>query len=243
MNPSELVHKEAQLIFWGCGIGFALLFFGGLFPISHFIPPPSPQLSGTELLALYGPHILAVKTCVLMGIVGSSLLIPWSVMVAVQVSRMEQGRQLPIWAITSLIAGCVNAVAFILPFVFWAAAFYRVDRAPDLVQLISDMSWLEFLMFAPPFSMQLLCVAFGGLTQKSGPEVFPRWYLFLNIWMAVLGLPGIIAIYFFTGPFAWNGLIGFWLPVGSYGLFLPVTFYQFYQAINKHPGTVSAGTS
>jgi hypothetical protein len=61
--------------------------------------------------------------------------------------------------------------------------------------------------------------------------------------MAVLGLPGIIAIYFFTGPFAWNGLIGFWLPVGSYGLFLPVTFYQFYQAINKHPGTVSAGTS
>lgn len=231
MTPSQVVHEKLQLVLWACGIGFGLLFFGGLVPLSGFIPPPSPQLSGADLLALYGPRLAWVKLGIVMGLLGSSLLVPWSAMVAVQVARMEQGRRLPVWAIFSFGAGCVNAVAFILPFIFWAGAYYRPDRSPDLVLLISDMTWLEFLLFFPTFSFQLLCVGMAGLTQRQGPPVFPRWFLWLNLWMALIGGTGIVSLFVFSGPFAWNGAIGFWLPVGSYVPFLIVTFVQFYRAI------------
>jgi hypothetical protein len=49
--------------------------------------------------------------------------------------------------------------------------------------------------------------------------------------MAMIGGTGLISIFFFSGPFAWNGVVGFWIPVGSYVPFLIVTFVQFYKAI------------
>lgn len=231
MTPSEFAHTRLQLGLWGCGIGFGVLFFVGLMPFAGFIPPPSPELSGSELMAEFGPKLNWVKLGILTGLLGATLLIPWSALVSLQIARMEEGRRIPLWGIFSLIAGCVNAVAFILPFIFWAGAFYRADRSPELVQLINDMTWLEFLLFFPAFSMQLFCLAMAGLTQKQGPQVFPRWFLYLNLWMAVTGSTGALCIFFFSGPLAWNGAIGFYLPVGAYVPFLIVTYVQFYKTI------------
>jgi hypothetical protein len=236
MTSSQFVHERLQLALWGCGIGFAVLFFVGLMPLSGFIPPPSPGLSGAELMAEFGPRLTWVKLGIVVGLLGSALLVPWSALVAIQIARMEEGRRVPLWAIFAFGAGCVNAVAFILPFIFWAGAFYRPDLSPELVQLINDITWLEFLMFFPTFSMQLFCLAMAGFTQRQGPQVFPRWFLYLNLWMAGIGGTGVACIFFFGGPLAWNGVIGFWLPVGSYVPFLVVTFIQFYRTIiaEKH---------
>lgn len=230
LTPSQYAHEKLQLGLWACGIGFGVLFFVGLAVFSGFIPPPSPELTGQELLDKYD-NLNMVKLGILTGLLGATLLIPWSAMVSIQIARMEQGRRFPIWAIFSFIAGAVNAVAFILPFIFWAGAFYRSDRSPELVQLINDMTWLEFLLFFPAFSMQLFCLAMAGLTQREGPQVFPRWFLYLNLWMALIGSTGTLCIFFFSGPFAWNGIIGFYLPVGSYVGFLLVTYVQFYKTI------------
>ncbi|MFI5623291.1 hypothetical protein ACIA03_07480 [Nocardioides sp. NPDC051685] len=231
MEPSQFIHHKVQVGLWACGIGFGVLFFLGLMPFAGFIPPPSPELSGAELMAEYGPRLNWVKLGIVTGLLGSALLVPWSALVSIQIARAEEGRRVPVLAVVSLCAGCVNAVAFILPFIFWAGAYYRVDRSPELVQLISDMTWLEFLLFFPAFSMQLICLGIAGLTQRQGPQVFPRWFCYLNIWMAVVGSTGVLSIFFFGGPFAWNGAIGFYLPVGSYVPFLIVTYVQFYRTL------------
>ena len=217
-----------------------MLFFGGLVPLAQFIPPPSPLLSGEELMTALFPRLGYVKAGIIVGLLGSCLLVPWSAMVSLQVARMEQGRRYPLWALFSFGAGMVNAVAFILPFIFWAGAFYRPDRSPELVQLINDMTWLEFLLFFPTFSFQLFCVAMAGLTQRQGPKVFPRWFLYLNLWMALIGSTGMLCIFFFSGPFAWNGIIGFYIPVGSYVPFLLITYVQFYKAIVSEPSCYEA---
>ncbi len=230
MTPSQYAHEKLQLALWGCGIGFGVLFFVGLAPVSGFIPPPSPQLNGAELLAKYD-NLNLVKLGILLGILGATLLIPWSALVSIQIARMEEGRRVPLWAIFSFMAGAVNAVAFILPFIFWAGAYYRADRSPELVQLISDMTWIEFLLFFPAFSMQLFALAMAGLTQRQGPEVFPRWFYYLNLWMSVVGSTGMLCLFFFSGPFSWNGAIGFYLPVGAYVPFLVITWVMFYRAI------------
>lgn len=231
MTPAQYGHHKLQLGLWACGIGFGVLFFVGLMPLSGFIPPPSPELSGAELMDKYGSDLNLVKLGIVVGLLGATLLVPWSALVTIQIARMEEGRRVPLWAIFSGIAGTVNAVAFILPFIFWAGAYYRADRSPELVQLISDMTWLEFLLFFPTFSMQLICLGMAGLTQLQGPKVFPRWFCYLNLWMAVVGGTGVLCIFFFSGPFAWNGAIGFYLPVGAYVPFLLITYVQFYRTI------------
>lgn len=231
MTPSQFAHQRLQLALWGCGIGFALLFFIALLPLAGFVPPPTPQMSGAQLMAEFGPRLGWVKLGIVVGIISGSLMVPWSAVVALQIARMEEGRRVPLWAIFAFGAGMVNAVAFVLPFIFWAGAFYRPDRSPELVQLINDLGWLSLLMYFPTFSMQLFCVAMAGFTQRQGPEVFPRWFLYLNLWMATIGAIGVAVIFFFSGPLAWNGIFAFWIPIGSYGPFLIVTFIMFYRTI------------
>jgi hypothetical protein len=35
----------------------------------------------------------------------------------------------------------------------------------------------------------------------------------VNLWVAFLGAGGVLAVFFKTGPFSWNGIMGYWIPV------------------------------
>ncbi|NIB38833.1 hypothetical protein HBA55_04505 [Pseudomaricurvus alkylphenolicus] len=233
MTASRIVHERFQLISCWCGLGFFVLFFFGLLPMMGFFPPPSPMMSGEELLAKYTENILLIKVGIIVCIIGSSLLIPWSVMIAFQVSRMEAGR-LPFMTVLSLSAGMINALLFILPFIFWSGAFYRADRDPELIRLLNDVTWLEFVMIVPPYALQMFAIAYAGLTSTAKREVIPRWFCYFNIWVALLTFPGMLAIIFFEGPFAWNGILAFYLPVSVFILYFPCSFWVFYRAVKTH---------
>ena len=49
---------------------------------------------------------------------------------------------------------------------------------------------------------------------------FPRWVGYLNLWVAFAFVPDILAYFFFSGPFAWNGIFVFWLALTAYVVFL-----------------------
>ena len=96
-------------------------------------------------------------------------------------------------------------------------------------------------MLYPPFFLQLLATGTAILTSTAKREVFPRWFGFLNLWTAVLMLPGGIAIYFYSGPFAWNGILAWWVVVVAFSIYWTIAFYQFYKAIRSHKLDVVAG--
>ena len=43
MTPSQFAHEKLQLALWGCGIGFALLFFMGSCPCRVSSPHHHPS--------------------------------------------------------------------------------------------------------------------------------------------------------------------------------------------------------
>ena len=45
---------------------------------------------------------------------------------------------------------------------------------------------------------------------------------YLNLWVAVTFLPGAAATFFKHGPFAWNRLFDFWLPLTTFSLWIIV---------------------
>jgi hypothetical protein len=44
----------------------------------------------------------------------------------------------------------------------------------------------------------------------------------MNIWVAVIGAGGVLAVDFKSGPFSWNGIIGIWLPVALFAVGMTV---------------------
>lgn len=226
------VSPKAQMFGWWSGIAFFFLFFLACWPMARFIPPPSPTLSGEELIAMYSDNILMIRAAMVVGLIGAMLLVPWSATLSIQVARMEG--KVPFWAITCFGAGIANAVAFYLPFIFWAGGYYRMDRMPELVQLISDITWLEFVMVFPPYALQTLAIAIPGLAYKGDNVIFPRWFCFLSIWVCILIIPGGFALFFYSGPFAWNGLLAFWTPVTVFTIYFAAVLPIVRKAIRNH---------
>ena len=63
--------------------------------------------------------------------------------------------------------------------------------------------------------------------------VFPRWFGYLNVWVGFLLVPANMIIFFKTGPFAWTGVIGFWLPAAVFGAWYLVVTYVLLKAIHQ----------
>lgn len=53
------------------------------------------------------------------------------------------------------------------------------------------------------------------------------------LWMAFGATPGFLAIFFYTGPFSWNGIIAFWTPVAAFSIYLIILIYILLAAIDS----------
>lgn len=241
MTPAQIVHERTQMAFWWCGLGFAVFFGVSLINMMGFVPPPSPMLTAEEIVAKYADRILLLRTGIVAALLGCAMYILWNVVLAVQIRRMEAGRDFPLLALGSLTCGLFNVVFFFIPFVFWAGAFYRMDRAPELILLINDMTWLEFVMIASPAAGQMFCLGAAVLSSTARSVVFPRWFGYMSLWMGVLGMPGVVAIFFLDGPFAWNGILAFWLPLVCFSIYMTCSFVVVYKAIKNHKNDVVTG--
>lgn len=232
--------KYQRFAIW-CGIAFFILFFAVCWPLSSFIPPPNPLLTGTELMALYEDHLFGIRFGIAVGYLAAMLLVPWSAVISIQMARIEG--PYPLMSIVAFGAGVANAVAFCIPFLFWAAVFYRIERAPELVQLLNDIVWLEFVMLYAPFAMQTLAIAVVGFSDKSAMPTFPRWFCFLSVWVSVMILPGGLAVFFKAGPFAWNGLFSFWVPVMGFTIYFAALVPLMFRTVKRQEADTGHGHS
>lgn len=71
-----------------------------------------------------------------------------------------------------------------------------------------------------PFIIQNLAIGTAVLTARA--MTFPRWVAYLNLWVAFALVPDVLACFFLSGPFAWNGIFVFWLALGPASVFLVV---------------------
>ncbi len=192
------------------GIAFAIFFTLGFWPITHFMPPPSPTMSALEVASMYGANTNQIRFGLLVMMGSSGLILPFTAAIAAQMKRMEETPS--ILTYLQLASGALGVVFFIVPCVLWSVAAFRPERAPELIQLMNDAGWMLFLMPFTTFIVQNFAIGIAILGDKSVQPVFPRWMGFFNFWVAVLFVPGGLLTFFKTGPFAWNGLLAFWVP-------------------------------
>lgn len=222
---------KTQIACAASGIAFIIFFTLGWITIAGLVPAPAPTLSAAEIAAFYGTNTGFVRFGLLLTMWSAALTIPWIAVIAVQMRRAEG--DFPVLTITQVVAGAATIFLLTLPVMIWTVAAFRPERAPELIMLFNDFGWILLIMTFPPFFIQLTAIGFAIIGDKNSDPVFPRWIGYFNIWVAILFLPGGMITFFKSGPFAWNGLLAFWLPLVVFFLWYIVMFFALLKAIKK----------
>lgn len=96
--------------------------------------------------------------------------------------------------------------------IFGVAAYRPEERSAELTQALNDIFWLWFIGIVGTIIVQNVTLAVAAFVDATDPPTFPRWYGYLNLWVATLPLPGCVVVVFNEGPLAWNGIFAFYIP-------------------------------
>lgn len=226
MNPAT----RSRLHLFGayCGLLYmaGLLVGWGLF--AGFLPATPPMTSAEDIAKIFAePNFIRVGMVIVM--YSAMIFIPFAATLSFYLARIEGGPG--ILSYTALLGSAGNMVLTFYPAIWWLVAAYRPDRAPEIIQGFNDMAWLQFIGGVSMYDAIPIAIAIAAFCDKSPNPVFPRWSGYFNI-MIVLGiLPDQLLFFFHSGPFAWNGLLGLWIPVTLFGIWFIVMFWLLRRAI------------
>jgi hypothetical protein len=116
--------------------------------------------------------------------------------------------------------GAIFVLEFIYLLFFWQTATFRVDRAPELIQLLNDMAWIPFVGLTSTAVVQVACFGIAVLLDRRARPIFPRWLGYYNLWVALMFTPGTFTVFFKDGPLAWNGIVAWYLPLAVFASWL-----------------------
>lgn len=125
-------------------------------------------------------------------------------------------KAMPLLITTQAAAGVTVGVTFMTCGILFATVTFRLDRDPQLIQVLSDLAWLYFTMLIPMLILQVLLVAQVIRSDRRVRPVVPSWLALTNEflpfgWFGVLGTHCL-----HHGPFPWSGGITFWLTAATY---------------------------
>lgn len=226
-----------------CGPAFVVLFSLGFILCAGFMPAPAPTLPAEQVAALYRDNSVGIRVgCALM-MFATGLLLPWLSLISAQMSRIKTCSKA---LVNTQLASGVAVVAILLVSVLvWLVAAFRPERDPAITQMLNDLAWLSLLTPVSTAVIQVVAIGVAMLGDRGSPPVFPRWGGYYNLWTGFLFFPGVAAMFARTGPFAWNGLLPYWIPFAFFGAWFIVMFFLLSGAIRQQErqSAVSGGTA
>jgi hypothetical protein len=214
-----------------------LFFVIGLWPLAGFIPLVDPQYTAEQVAAIYQSNTIGIRLGGIAIMFSASFNAAFFGAIYVFIRRIEGGTG-P-YAITQAMSGAILAVFIFLPAMLFTVTAFRPERAPELTLLMNDFAWLALIIPTPPGIVQALAVGFAILGDKSPQPLLPRWAGYMSLWVAVLTLPAPLAVMFKSGPFAWNGVLAFWMPASIAGIWLVVMLVAMLRALGREASPAS----
>ncbi len=66
--------------------------------------------------------------------------------------------------------------------------------------------------------------------------MLPRWLGYLNLWVAMLIIPAGLVLFFKHGPFAWNGVVGLYIPLVAFAIWILSMTITIHQNLSRQIG-------
>jgi hypothetical protein len=228
-NDLERMSSSNQTAGAWCGVLAAVQIFTGWGALAQLLPPPSPNLTGDALAAYWNDGTTLRIAGFVVAMWGGILFIPFSIAIAMQLAKI--GKHVRFWAYTQAAAGIFATIFLTVPFVLFMTVAFRLDRPIEVTQLFYDFSFIFALTTVQGFCVQNIAIGVAILQDRSPTPIFPRWLAYFNFWVAFALVPAALIPFFKTGPFAWDGILGFWVPVGLFGPWLLIMTWQTRRAV------------
>ena len=148
-------------------------------------------------------------------------------------------------ASTELASATGSVLAVLVPAYVWLALAFRPGApGPDTLQALNDLAWISFIAMYPPALIQNVAIGACILGDRQQRPVYPHWLGLLNYAAAAVYLVGGVSVPFVRrGPFAWNGLIGFWLVAVAFFAWVILMWWATTKAIRLPPADEGARVS
>lgn len=214
-----------------CGPLYIIFMGIGLWAIAGFFPSQPPMWGAEQIASIFREDYIYIRLGFCIQVVAAFFYCGFTGIISKVLYRIEGSGS---WlAFANAVAGCVNVIFTTFPAVIWILAAFRPERDAELIYLLNDMAWLEFLGTAFPVFFQYVCITIASLSDKDPEPLLPRWLGYFNIW-TFLGFIPLETIFFFkSGPFAWNGLFSFYLPFIIFFFWFMTLYYCLRKAIFK----------
>lgn len=221
MAVSRETNLRHQLFGLWCAPIFTVLTLVGFLWLAHFWAPAPADMTAEQMAEFF---TVTHRDGILLG---CSIFLFSCVFLAIYTGQLSillaevEGRA-PVWAIAQAMGGLSVAIIVILDCSFWISAAYRPGASPDVIVAMNDAAWLGFLLAWPVLSLQMVAAAVVSLADESPRPMFPRWLSWASLAGAALLLTAGGPAFTHSGPFAYHGLLGFYVPMVIWGVWLDV---------------------
>lgn len=180
-----------------------------------FVPGISPNLPAEELKQIFIDRKIPILIGTLIQCIFWSFWFTWAMAVVVFIRKMERG--IPILTYISIANIGGGYVFFLLIPMTWATMAFRAETVDaNVLQIMNDWVWFDWLFTWPPFSIWMFVIAIAIFCDHNLPTLYPRWVAYFNLWCGFLIFPAGLIGFFKTGPFAYDGEISFWFAVAVF---------------------------
>jgi len=212
-----MTHRTEKYCALSSVAGIVILLVG-FWPLAGLLPVPDPNDSAEQIAEFYRTGTTQLRVGLFVTLIGMGGYGPLCVAITRRMSRMSP-RQSAL-AYLQLSAGTVGWVFLYLPILIMSATAYRPQRAPEVTQAMHDIAWFVLVMDFVPFCVQYIAIAVAVFSDRARVPVFPRWVAYLNLWVVLLFIPTGVITFFKTGPFTYGGILGFYIPLAVFAVWL-----------------------
>lgn len=199
------------------GVAMMVLLSIGLFGCG-LLPPISPAAPPAEVADFYRDDTDLIRAGLVFSFLAFGLWGPFMAAIGTQLARIPDVS--PVLVRTQQLAAAAAWLFLLMPMLFYSIAAFRPERDPEVIQALNDVAWITFIMPVVPFVTIAIVVGVAILQDESREPIFPRWFGYLNLWIALLQIPGVLLAFFKTGAFDWRGLFALWVPFTAFGIWM-----------------------
>lgn len=233
--PALEARRDPKLDQWICwwSIPIFYLLFGLIFVyLGKLMPPPKPGLSQAQIVhfIMSNKHDMQVAWVLLALTLGTASLS--SGLIVEQMKRMKGVSSAFAYTYLAVLAVAALPGCLFCGIMFALAAF-RPDRDPELLVLLYDMGLLSFVGSLGCFVTQYMIFALAIFLDQR--RIFPRWLAYMSIWGVVTEFIAATIWTFRSGPYAWDGLVSFYLGTAIFLLWEICLVVYLYKAIKNQP--------
>lgn len=200
--------------------------------IAGFILPPKENWSAERIAEFYRDNETSVRIGMEGAILFALFYFVWSLAITL-VMRRNEGRD-RILSTIQLVGGVGTAFSIMGFCILWLTASFRADTRPvHDIMLLNDAGFMVFVMTFVATVFEMVAFAIFILRDSRSTPLYPRWLAYLTFWLTATLFTGLLMPTFHTGPFAWHGLLTFYVALNAFFAWVIITSWYTFAAIRR----------